>query len=198
VRWRSAQRTSIYAQTLCPHCECVPSLRAHGCAARPPPCHCGSATAALPLRLTEGSVSPSQPRYPSRTQGIPRAPLRATARASQPAACCAGHSVRRIKGGQAAGLKIRQLGGSADRLRAQISKSLLGDDQRLRLPRFMEDEAKDPEQTKQVRPCCFPGAQGVGVRWQHHTGCGAMLRGRQGAVQVTDGVCSHTPCTWRG
>jgi hypothetical protein len=32
---------------------------------------------------------------------------------------------------------------------AQISKALLGDDQRLRLPRFMEDEIKDPEQTKQ-------------------------------------------------
>ncbi|KAF5839311.1 hypothetical protein DUNSADRAFT_1088 [Dunaliella salina] len=31
----------------------------------------------------------------------------------------------------------------------QISKSLLGDDQRLRLPRFMEEETKDPEQTKQ-------------------------------------------------
>lgn len=32
----------------------------------------------------------------------------------------------------------------------QISKVLLGDDSRLRLPRFMEDEApKDPEQTKQ-------------------------------------------------
>jgi len=31
----------------------------------------------------------------------------------------------------------------------QISKALLGDDQRLRLPRFLEDEAKDPEATKQ-------------------------------------------------
>lgn len=32
----------------------------------------------------------------------------------------------------------------------QISKALLGDDQRLRLPRFMEDEQiKDPEATKQ-------------------------------------------------
>lgn len=32
----------------------------------------------------------------------------------------------------------------------QISKVLLGDDSRLRLPRFMEDELpKDPEQTKQ-------------------------------------------------
>jgi hypothetical protein len=32
----------------------------------------------------------------------------------------------------------------------QISKALLGDDQRLKLPRFLEDEqAKDPEQTKQ-------------------------------------------------
>lgn len=32
----------------------------------------------------------------------------------------------------------------------QISKALLGDDQRLKLPRFMEDEQpKDPEQTKQ-------------------------------------------------
>ncbi|GAX77975.1 hypothetical protein CEUSTIGMA_g5417.t1 [Chlamydomonas eustigma] len=31
----------------------------------------------------------------------------------------------------------------------QISKALLGDDQRLKLPRFLEDEVKDPEQTKQ-------------------------------------------------
>ncbi|GLI61771.1 hypothetical protein VaNZ11_004239 [Volvox africanus] len=32
----------------------------------------------------------------------------------------------------------------------QISKALLGDDQRLKLPRFLEDEQpKDPEQTKQ-------------------------------------------------
>lgn len=32
----------------------------------------------------------------------------------------------------------------------QISKALLGDDARLRLPRFLEDEAaKDPEATKQ-------------------------------------------------
>ena len=33
-------------------------------------------------------------------------------------------------------------------LSVQISKALLGDDQRLKLPRFMEEE-KDPEQTKQ-------------------------------------------------
>lgn len=35
----------------------------------------------------------------------------------------------------------------------QISKALLGDDQRLWLPRFLDDEqaAKDPEQTKQVQ-----------------------------------------------
>jgi hypothetical protein len=33
---------------------------------------------------------------------------------------------------------------------AQISRALLGDDQRLRLPRFLEDEQiKDPEATKQ-------------------------------------------------
>lgn len=31
----------------------------------------------------------------------------------------------------------------------QISKALIGDDQRLKLPRFMEEEAKDPAQTKQ-------------------------------------------------
>lgn len=32
----------------------------------------------------------------------------------------------------------------------QISRALLGDDQRLRLPRFMEEEVpKDPEATKQ-------------------------------------------------
>jgi hypothetical protein len=32
----------------------------------------------------------------------------------------------------------------------QISRALLGDDQRLRLPRFLEDEqVKDPEATKQ-------------------------------------------------
>jgi len=35
-------------------------------------------------------------------------------------------------------------------LTLQISRALLGDDQRLRLPRFMEDELpKDPEATKQ-------------------------------------------------
>lgn len=34
----------------------------------------------------------------------------------------------------------------------QISKTLLNEDARLRLPRFLEDEApKDPEATKQVR-----------------------------------------------
>mmetsp|Transcript_16459 Transcript_16459/g.35579 ORF Transcript_16459/g.35579 Transcript_16459/m.35579 type:complete len:146 (-) Transcript_16459:698-1135(-) len=31
----------------------------------------------------------------------------------------------------------------------QLSKALLGDDQRLKLPRFLEEEEKDPEQTKQ-------------------------------------------------
>lgn len=31
----------------------------------------------------------------------------------------------------------------------QISQALLGDDQRLRLPRFLEDEEEDPEVTKQ-------------------------------------------------
>jgi hypothetical protein len=31
----------------------------------------------------------------------------------------------------------------------QISKALLGDDQKLKLPRFLEDEEKDPEATKQ-------------------------------------------------
>ena len=34
------------------------------------------------------------------------------------------------------------------RASTQISKALLGDDQRLKLPRFLEEE-KDPEQTKQ-------------------------------------------------
>lgn len=32
----------------------------------------------------------------------------------------------------------------------QISKALLTEDQKLRLPRFLEDEVKDPERTKQV------------------------------------------------
>jgi len=31
----------------------------------------------------------------------------------------------------------------------QISQALLGDDQRLRLPRFLEEEEEDPEVTKQ-------------------------------------------------
>lgn len=31
----------------------------------------------------------------------------------------------------------------------QISRSLLGDDQRLRLPRFLDEEELDPEVTKQ-------------------------------------------------
>ena len=31
----------------------------------------------------------------------------------------------------------------------QISRALLGDDQRLRLPRFLEEEELDPEVTKQ-------------------------------------------------
>lgn len=31
----------------------------------------------------------------------------------------------------------------------QISEALLGDDQRLRLPRFMEEEEEDPEVTRQ-------------------------------------------------
>lgn len=35
----------------------------------------------------------------------------------------------------------------------QISKALLSDDQRLKLPRFLEEEKKSPEATKQVR-CC--------------------------------------------
>ncbi len=32
----------------------------------------------------------------------------------------------------------------------QISKALLSDDQRLKLPRFLEEEKKSPEATKQV------------------------------------------------
>lgn len=32
----------------------------------------------------------------------------------------------------------------------QISQALLGDDQRLRLPRFLEEEEEDPEVTKYV------------------------------------------------
>jgi hypothetical protein len=37
----------------------------------------------------------------------------------------------------------------------QISKTLLNEDARLRLPRFLEDETpKDPEATKQVRAAC--------------------------------------------
>jgi hypothetical protein len=32
----------------------------------------------------------------------------------------------------------------------QISKALLTEDQKLKLPRFLEDEVRDPEQTKQV------------------------------------------------
>ena len=34
--------------------------------------------------------------------------------------------------------------------RLQISKTLLGDDQKLKLPRFLEEEQKTPEATKQV------------------------------------------------
>ena len=34
----------------------------------------------------------------------------------------------------------------------QISAALLTDEQRLKLPRFLEEEAKDPEKTKQARP----------------------------------------------
>ena len=33
----------------------------------------------------------------------------------------------------------------------QISAALLGEDQKLKLPRFLEEEEKDPEATKQVR-----------------------------------------------
>ena len=32
----------------------------------------------------------------------------------------------------------------------QISKALLTEDQKLKLPRFLEDEVRDPEATKQV------------------------------------------------
>ncbi len=35
-------------------------------------------------------------------------------------------------------------------LGVQISKALLTEDQKLKLPRFLEDEVKDPERTKQV------------------------------------------------
>jgi len=45
--------------------------------------------------------------------------------------------------------RIRLLSPHLSLVGLQISKSLLGDDQRLRLPRFMEEENKDPEQTKQ-------------------------------------------------
>lgn len=34
----------------------------------------------------------------------------------------------------------------------QISAALLTDEQRLKLPRFLEEEAKDPEKTKQAWP----------------------------------------------
>ena len=42
----------------------------------------------------------------------------------------------------------------------QISAALLTDEQRLKLPRFLEEEAKDPEKTKQARP----GAPYQGIR----------------------------------
>ena len=35
-------------------------------------------------------------------------------------------------------------------LAAQISAALLSEDQRLKLPRFLEEEEKDPEATRQV------------------------------------------------
>ena len=35
----------------------------------------------------------------------------------------------------------------------QISRAILGQDQKLRLPKFLEEEEKSPEATKQVRSC---------------------------------------------
>ena len=46
----------------------------------------------------------------------------------------------------------------------QISAARLGEDQKLKLPRFLEEEEKDPEATKQVRAREVPrrGGRGVG------------------------------------
>jgi hypothetical protein len=50
----------------------------------------------------------------------------------------------------------------------QISKTLLNEDARLRLPRFLEDETpKDPEATKQVRQCIAYPCHHLGL-WQVH------------------------------
>lgn len=44
----------------------------------------------------------------------------------------------------------------------QISKALLGEDQRIKLPRFLEDDApKDPETTKQVRRAACGARRGA-------------------------------------
>jgi hypothetical protein len=57
----------------------------------------------------------------------------------------------------------------------QISKALLSDDQRLKLPRFLEEEKKSPEATKQVMlsqsmaaqlamGCCTVGGGNVAIK----------------------------------
>ncbi len=43
----------------------------------------------------------------------------------------------------------------------QISKALLSDDQRLRLPRFLEEEKKSPEATKQAHAATCPLSTGA-------------------------------------
>ena len=53
----------------------------------------------------------------------------------------------------------------------QISAALLSEDQRLKLPKFLDEEEKDPEATKQA--CCYPylAALDVGMRSANRTLC---------------------------
>ncbi len=66
----------------------------------------------------------------------------------------------------------------------QISAALLTDEQRLKLPRFLaEEEAKDPEQTKQARPAAW-GAQcgrpeGGSATYPFTTSCPSGVAGKR-------------------
>ena len=70
-------------------------------------------------------------------------------------------------------------------LTMQISRAILGDDNRLRLPKFLEDEQKSPEDTKQVG--CFCAAM-LAASFRSAVGA-SLLACAQSAVRLSSGSC---------
>ena len=68
----------------------------------------------------------------------------------------------------------------------QISRAILGDDNRLRLPKFLEDEQKSPEDTKQVG--CFCAAM-LAASFGSAVGGASLLACAQSVVRLSSGSC---------